>query len=61
MNPEVNRLYDMPLETIKQTWETKGPAIEAAELETFREKNARVWMASQPDYKPPPEAAAKLV
>jgi hypothetical protein len=61
MNAEVNRLYDLPKEKLAQEWEARGKAVDEAELESYREKQAKVWMASQPGYTPSPEAAQKIV
>jgi hypothetical protein len=61
LNPEVNRLYDMPKEDLKTEWEKSGKAVETAELEKYREGQAKIWMASQPGYTPSPDAAQKIV
>ena len=59
-DPEVNRLYSLPLDKLKAEFETKGQAVEDNSLEAYRVKQAEIWMASQGRYAPNP-AAAKII
>ena len=58
---EVNRLYSIPLDKLKTEFESKGHAVEEQNLESYREKQAEIWLASQPRYVPTPEAATLMV
>jgi hypothetical protein len=61
LNPVVNRLYELPIDQLRNEFETKGAAQEAESLEQYRTKQARQWIASQPRYIPTPESADKIV
>ena len=56
-----SRLATMSLEELATEWESKGKAQEAAELEQFRERQAKVWMSSRPEYDATPQNAERLI
>lgn len=60
-DPEVNRLKSLSRAQLAEEWTAKGKTIEAQELDSWREQNAAVWLASQPAYSATPENAAKLI
>lgn len=60
-DPEIKRLYKMDTASLQKEWETKGKSVEEAELEAYRDKNAKVWVVSQPRYIQSPENADKLI
>jgi len=58
---EVNRLYEIPFDQLRTEFERKGKVIEDASLEKFREGQAKIWMASRPEYEATPQNAERLV
>lgn len=56
-----SRFGSMSKEEIGKEWEAAGKDIEAAELESYRDKNAKVWIVSQPRYTPTPKNAEALI
>ena len=58
---EVNRLYDIPFDQLKAEFESKGKNVEAANLDQFRERQAKVWMSSRPEYDATPQNAERLI
>jgi hypothetical protein len=58
---EIDRLYDIPFDQLRTEFERKGKAVDDANLEKFREGQAKVWMASRPEYEATPQNAERLV
>jgi len=55
MDEQTVSLYQKPMEELTAEWEAKGKAIEAQELEAFRERNAELFLASEPRYEVTPK------
>jgi len=55
MDEQTVALYQKPMEELTAEWETEGRAIEAQELEVFRERNAELFIASEPRYEVTPQ------
>jgi hypothetical protein len=53
-----SRFENMTREEIAAEWTAQGKAIEDTELDGFRSQQAKVWMASRPEYEATPANAA---
>src|SRR5215831_7479371 len=58
---EIDRLYDIPFDQLRTEFERNGKAAEDANLEKFREGQAKIWMASRPEYDATPQNAERVV
>jgi hypothetical protein len=52
LDPVVNRLHSLPLEKLREEFETKGKAVEDEQLDKWRMQQARTWIESQPAFEP---------
>lgn len=55
MDERTVALYKKPMGELTAEWEREGKAIEAQELEGFRERNADLFIASEPRYEVTPK------
>jgi len=55
-----SRFESMSKEEIAAEWESAGSKMEAAEIDSFRSQQAKVWLASRPEYEATPANAAKI-
>lgn len=56
-----SRFATMTKEEIGQEWEVAGKKQEATELETYRDRQAQIFLASQPKYIPTQENSDKII
>jgi hypothetical protein len=50
LDPTVNRLYNLPIEKLREEFESKGKTVEDEQLDKWRMQQARTWIESQPAF-----------